>query len=438
MVKMIMRRSAFGLLAALIGCRAYESSPVDWTAECETWLKAGELKFASLDDVARVAVVGNMELNRLRLKRATSEKAARATGWWDDPEADVDLLRVVNPTDNPIAGGVSLALTIPLSGVKGLERKTAEAYSAADAADIIAAERETAGAARSAAVRFLSAGETVRTLRAFESDPRIVSAWAAAKRLAEVGELSKTETASARLRQHQRLHRLREAENEAADAERTLRQLLGVAPSVKLNFERADLQTAGLNAGSASLRSDGALAVAEEPRNSLVALSPLDYVRHPRVQAALCRLEGGEAALETEIRRQYPDLKIGPAYSREEGLDRLGLVAGVTLPLWNRNRKGIAEAEGTRDEAKQEAVRIWREIVLAAAAARRTLERLRTHPAPPAHDVADADGLFDAGEISPLDYLVIREELLDGELAEITWRRALRLAEENLKGLVGF
>ena len=425
MVKMIMR-SAFGLLAALIGCRAYESSPVDWTAECETWLKTGELTFSSLDDVARVAVVGNMELNRLRLKRATSEKAAQATGWWDDPEADVDLLRVVNPTDNPIAGGVSLALTIPLSGVKGLERKTAEAYSAADAADIIAAERETSVSARSAAVRFLSAGETVRILRAFESDPRIVSAWAAAKRLSEVGELSKTETASARLRQHQRLHRLREAENEAADAERMLRQLLGVAPDVKLTFDRAAFCNAG------------ALAVAEEPRTSPLTSSPLDYIRHPRVQTALCRLEGGEAALETEIRRQYPDLKIGPAYSREEGLDRLGLVAGVTLPLWNRNRKGIAEAEGARDEAKQDAIRIWREIVLEAAAARRTLERLRTHPAPPAHDAADANGLFEAGEITPLDYLVIREELLDGELAEIAWRRDLRLAEENLKGLVEF
>ena len=396
MFKMILRSGAFGLLAAFVGCRAYESSPVDWAAECETWLKKGELKFASLDDVARVAVVGNRQLNQLRLKRASSEKAARATGWWDDPEVDVDLLRVVNPTENPVAGGVSLSLTLPLSGVKGLERKTAEAYSAADAADIIAAERETAIAARSAAVRFLSAGETVRTLRAFESDPRIVSAWAAAKRLSEVGELSKTDTASARLRQHQRLHRLREAENEADDAERTLRQLIGVAPDVKLTFERTGLWTSDIVVS-----------------NMTEKMTLLDYVRHPRVQAALCRLEGGEAALETEIRRQYPDLKIGPAYSREEGLDRLGIVAGVTLPLWNRNRKGIAEAEGARDEAKQDAIRIWREIVLEAAAAQRTLERLKAHPAPSAQGLGDADKLFDAGEISPLDYLVIREELLD-------------------------
>ena len=416
MFKAILRSGAFGLLAVLAGCRAYEPSPVDWTAECETWLKTGELTFASLDDVAHVAVVGNMELNRLRLKLATSEKAARATGWWDDPEADVDLLRVVNPTDNPIAGGVSLSLTVPLSGVKGLERKTAEAYSAADAADIIAAEREMAVAARSVAVRLLSAGETVRTLRAFDAEPRVLSALIAAKRLSETGELSKTEAASAHLRQHQRLHRLCEAERETDDAERTLRQLLGVAPGVKLTFARTVLLASDIVSSNATEK-----------------MTPLDYVRHPKVQAALCRLEGGEAALETEIRRQYPDLKIGPAYSREEGFDRLGIVAGVTLPLWNRNRKGIAEADGARDEAKQEAIRIWREIVLEAAAARRTLERVKAHPSPPSHGIADANALFDAGEITPLDYLVVREELLDGELAEIAWRRDLRLVEESLK-----
>ena len=406
----------FVALAAIVGCKTYEPSPIDWMQEKSVWLDRGELKFASLDDVERIARIGNAELNLMRVKRSLTANVTREIGWWDDPEVDVDLLRVVNPTDNPIAGGVSLSLTVPLSGVKGLERKTAEAYSAADAADILAAERETVVAARSAAVRFLSSGEAVRALRAFESDPRIVSAWAAAKRLSEVGELSKTETASACLRQHQRLHRLREAEGEADDAERTLRQLLGVAPGVELTFSRAVLVT-----------SDSVVS------NTTEKMTPLDYVRHPRVQAALCRLEGGEAALETEIRRQYPDLKIGPAYSREEGFDRLGIVAGVTLPLWNRNRKGIAEADGARDEAKQEAVRIWREIVLEAAAARRTLERVKAHPSPPSHGIADANALFDAGEITPLDYLVVREELLDGELAEIAWRRDLRLVEESLK-----
>lgn len=401
-----------GLLAILVGCRTYEASPIDWEKEKSVWLEQGELTFDSLDDVAKLTLLGNPDLNLMRMKRMSSERIVRETGWWEDPELDVDLMRIVNPTENPLLGGASLSMTLPLSGVKGLERKSAEAYSAADAADIIAAEQETAGAARIAALRYLSARETVLALEAFERDSRINGVFATAERLSEVGELSKTELVSARVRRHQRLHRRREAETTAYESEQVLRRLMGIAPGVRLLFREC----------------------MREQRSELSApRDPLAYVRHPKVRAALCRLEGGEAALEAEIRRQYPDLKLGPAYSREEGLDRFGLVAGLTLPLWNRNRQGIAEAEGTRDEARQTAVKVWREVVLEADAARRTLIRLKDHPPESSPNVEAADKLFDAGEIGVLDYLVLREEALDADLMERDWRRDIRLAEENLK-----
>lgn len=403
---------AFVALTAIAGCRTYEPSPIDWMREKSVWMERGELKFASLDDVERIALVGNAELNLMRVKRSLAANVVREIGWWDDPELDIDLMRVVNPTENPVLGGASLSMTLPLSGVKGLERKAADCYLAADAADIVAAERETAVAVRMAALRYLTGCESVRIQRDFESDTRVVEALAAAERLAEAGELSKTEVASARLRRHQRLHKLRESEYGVAESEQELRRLMGVAPSVRLDF-------------------DG---YADRPRSpAATALDPLDCTRHPKVRAAVCRLEGGEAALEAEIRRQYPDLKLGPAYSREEGLDRFGIVAGLTLPLWNRNRKGIAEAEGKRDEAKAEAVRIWRDIVLAADAARRTLMRLKDHPPETPPNAVAANALVDAGEMGALEYLVLREEALEAELMERDWRRDVRLAEENLK-----
>ena len=400
------------VLLALAGCRAYEAAPIDWAREGRAWMERGELAFSSLDDAARVALVGNAELNLLRLKRASSEGIAKATGWWEDPEFDVDLMRIVNPSEHPMLGGASLAMTIPLSGVKGLERKAAEAYTAADAADIAVSELETWAVAREAAVRYLSACETAQALRSFESDERVVAAVKAAERLSESGELSKTETASARLRRHQRLHRLREAEAAAAEAELSLRRLLGVAPPVRLRFDGFD--------GSGSL---------EGP----AAVDPLDLVRHPKVRAALCRMDGDEAALEAEIRRQYPDLKLGPAYSREEGLDRFGIVAGFSLPLWNRNRKGIAEAEGARDVARANAVAAWREVVLGADAAQKALARLKDHSpeVPPSREAADR--LSDAGEMNALEYLAVREETLDAELAEREWRRDVKLAEEGVR-----
>ena len=399
-------------LAALVGCRTYEPSPIDWAKEKSVWLERGELIFTSLDDVERMALVGNADLNQMRFRRALSENVVREIGWWDDPELDVDLMRIVNPTENPMLGGASLAMTLPLSGVKGIERKAGDCYLAADAADIVAAERETAVAVRMTALRFLAAREAVRIQQAFEADARVAEAFAAAERLAEAGELSKTEVASARLRRHQRLHKLREAEDAVAESEQELRRLLGVAPNVRLNF-------------------DGCAVRSRPPAK--VGRDPLDYARHPKVKAAVCRLEGGEAAFQAEIRRQYPDLKLGPAYSREEGMDRFGIVAGLTLPLWNRNRKGIAEAEGKRDEAKAEAVKTWRGIVLAADAAERTLARLKDHPPETPPNTAAANALSDSGEMGALEYLVLREEALEAELMERDWRRDVRLAEENMK-----
>lgn len=395
------------------GCRTYESAPIDWAAENRVWNAAGAVRLASPDDAARVALVGNAELNRMRLKLAASRKVAKATGWWEDPELDFDFLRIVNPSENPFLMGANLAFTIPLSGASALERRAAEAYSAADAADIVAAEGETASAARQAVVRLAFARRSEALIRDFDGDARIARLLTTAERLSEAGEVTATDLASAKRRRHERQHRLYRLEEETDAAEVELRRLLGLAPSVKLDL---------------AVDVDGVCAA-----DTNVVWTTLDFVRHPRVRAALARLEGGERALETEIRRQYPDLKIGPAYSQEEGEDRFGFVVGTTLPLWNRNRKGIATAEGARDAAREEAIAAWKAVVTEADAAARKYRRLVAH-GPERHPRREtADRLAEAGELKPLDYLTVREELLEAELAETEWRLGVRLAAEELR-----
>jgi hypothetical protein len=160
---------------------------------------------------------------------------------------------------------------------------------------------------------------------------------------------------------------------------------------------------------------------------------PLELVKHPKVAAALVRLGGTEHALHAEIRRQYPDLKFGPAYVNEEGLDRFGLVAGVSIPLWNRNRKGIAEAEAVRNEARLAAIDTWRTLVCDAAEARANLARLLEHPPVPSSERAHTDKLADAGELTPLEYLDVRDEIMEFELADVDWRRDVALAVAELK-----
>lgn len=417
-----MRRRVFGegvtLMVVLClwfvcGCRAYESAPIDWNEENRVWNAASGVRLVTPDDAARVALVGNAELNRMRLKLAASRKVAQAAGWWEDPELDFDFLRIVNPSENPFLLGANLAFTIPLSGVPALERRAAEAYSAADAADIVAAEAETVSAARQAVVRLAFARRAEAVLKDFDGDARIAGLLMTAERLSEAGEVAATDLASAKRRRHERQHRLYRLAEESDAAEVNLRRLLGLAPSVKLDL---------------AVDVDAAFVV-----DTNVVWTALDFTRHPRVRAALARLEGGERALEKEIRRQYPDLKIGPAYSREEGEDRFGFVVGTTLPLWNRNRKGIATAEGERDAAREEAIAAWRTVVTEADAAVRRYRRLVAH-GPERHPRREtADRLAEAGELKPLEYLAVREELLEAELAETEWRLGVRLAAEELR-----
>ncbi len=87
-------------------------------------------------------------------------------------------------------------------------------------------------------------------------------------------------------------------------------------------------------------------------------LPPLDSLKEKLVahHAELARLRAGyaasEQALRLEIAKQYPDLGIGLSGRGEVG-DRktvLGLPLGIELPLFDRNERGIAQAEGHREE----------------------------------------------------------------------------------------
>ena len=401
------------LLAAgiLCGCRSYEPKPIDWNEEANAGV-TNEVRIASLDDAVTLALIGNRELNALRLKSANSAKAAQDSGWWAAPELDFDLMRIINPSEHPFLGGASIAFTIPLSGATAIAAKADELYAQADIAEIKAAERDTGAEARHAAIRLAALRRRAALLSEHDSDERIVRARENVGKLHEAGEVSASELAGVQRQKHIRHHALMETEREIAETEIAFLRILGLRPGTKISLT---------------------LPLRDRPSMPSGADDPLDLVRHPKVEAALARLGGTEKSLEAEIRRQYPDLKLGPAYANEEGLDRFGLIAGISIPLWNRNRKGIAEAEGTRDEARLAAIDMWRSLVCDAATARVHLSNLLMHPPVPANEREQTDKLADAGELTPLDYLAVREQIFDLRLDELNWRRDVALAAAELQ-----
>ena len=393
------------------GCRSYEPKPIDWNEEANAGV-TNEVRIASLEDAVMLALIGNRELNALRLKSANSAKAAKESGWWEDPELDFDLMRIINPSEHPFLGGASIAFTIPLSGATAIAAKADELYAQADIAEIKAAERDTGAEARHAAIRLAALRRRAALLSEHDSDERIVRARENVGKLHEAGEVSASELAGVQRQKHIRHHALMETEREIAETEIAFLRILGLRPGTKIVLT---------------------LPLRDRPSMPSGADDPLDLVRHPKVEAALARLGGTEKSLEAEIRRQYPDLKLGPAYANEEGLDRFGLIAGASIPLWNRNRKGIAEAEGTRDEARLAAIDMWRSLVCDAATARVHLSNLLIHPPIPANEREQTDKLADAGELTPLDYLAVREQIFDLRLDELNWRRDVALAAAELQ-----
>jgi outer membrane protein TolC len=67
---------------------------------------------------------------------------------------------------------------------------------------------------------------------------------------------------------------------------------------------------------------------------------------------SLAEYEATQAALQLEIARQYPDIHLGPGYTYDTGTNRIGFgLSGITLPVFDRNEGGIAQAEAKRKEA---------------------------------------------------------------------------------------
>ena len=68
------------------------------------------------------------------------------------------------------------------------------------------------------------------------------------------------------------------------------------------------------------------------------------------IRRALLEYDALEAALQLEVARQYPDFELLPGHSFDEGHHKLALGPALPVPIRNRNRGPIAEAEARRLE----------------------------------------------------------------------------------------
>jgi outer membrane protein TolC len=159
-------------------------------------------------------------------------------------------------------------------------------------------------------------------------------------------------------------------------------------------------------------------------------------LNRPDLLGALAAYEATQADLQLEIARQYPDLHLGPGYQMDQSDNKWTLGFSGVLPLFNRNRGAIAEAEARRAGAAARFTalqnRAIEEIDVALAgyeAARAKITTAEALLADLRKQELAAQARWRGGEISRLDLGSLQLELISLERARF---EALVQAHEAL------
>ncbi|HUS35431.1 MAG TPA: TolC family protein [Verrucomicrobiae bacterium] len=92
------------------------------------------------------------------------------------------------------------------------------------------------------------------------------------------------------------------------------------------------------------------------PFEDIAALRASALQHRADLLAALARYEAAQAALQLEIAKQYPDIRIGSGYQWDQGEHKWNMLLSLELPVLNRNQGPIAQAEARRTERAIEVI----------------------------------------------------------------------------------
>ena len=420
------------------GCQSYERRPLDMTGHQKAFLartpESPEVqKFAasllahspSDDKVGRefdpadgiscaeaelVAIVFNADLRLARLRAGVTRATAENAGLWEDPTIGVDLNRIVESTPEPWKVFTSVGITIPISGRLEIEKQRAGVEHAAELARVAQREWSVRMAVRRAWSEWSALDAQLAATREFLS--RVDQILVVVDKIEQAGEMARTEARLFRIEKATKASDLATLESRAREADLRLRQLMGMSPDAPLRF-----QAAGIGPTRASTTANADAAELER--------------RSPAMLVAAAEYEAAEKSLELEVRKQYPDLHIGPGYGNEDGQNQELLGLSVPIPILNANRQGIAEARARRELAQagaettlEQTIAAMRAAEVRLAAATRRRQTLETEVVPLVDaQYSDARQVARLGEVNTL---VLLESLTRQQEAKVGLVEAVR------------
>ena len=330
-----------------------------------------------------------------------------------NPEIEVEAASRSGGETDGSDGALGVSQEIEIAGQRS--RRVAAARAALAAAEARLERRRLAvlaevtqrfaAALRATELRELAAAEVALTRELVELEERRLEAGAGTQIAVNVARAAAGRAA----------RRLRESEAERAEARARLAESAGL-PSV-----------GGLEA---------VLPVAVPPplQLGLNALTVRALAERDDLSAQRLDLEEARRRVALQRALAVPNLRVGAFAEREEGADVFGAAVAIPIPLFDRNRGGIAEAEAAADRAAAELaaaeLAVAREVASAlahyesAAAAADDLDRLVVGTLEESVDLLRR--ALDAGKIGAGEVLLLRRELFEAR------REAVEAATEAL------
>lgn len=282
--------------------------------------------------LAVIAVLANPDLKALRLKAGVTDAQAFAARLLPDPTIATGFDKLISGSD-PL-NGYTGQLGIDLAALRK-RRVTAEGVLALKKQvrlDLAWAEWQTATAARLQGVRILGLSRQIDIARASAASANALLE--RTQRAGGRGDIAASEVDVRRLAALDASDRLRVVERDLVGAQFELNKLLGLPPTVTLT-----------------------LAASTEPALAPPAEVLLTQALERRLDLQALRAGYGvaEADVHKAVIDQFPNLSLTLAAARDTaGNFTLGPQIGFSLPLWNRNRGGIAIADATRAQLRSE------------------------------------------------------------------------------------
>lgn len=342
----IMKTSFILIIIPLIltACKSFTSKPLNLIANEQAWLalsqqqaQNGSLK---LSQARQLGLAMNPTLNEARLKHLNSRDIAKNSGWWQDPSISSDALRVFGDSPNKYALAGDIDLVIPVTGIPALEKKIANQYKEADFWALRQAEADFLTQIDQAWGSLYLAQQRLNLTSKRASDLQSEETLFQKLYLAGESSLITKQQASSRMNDVKR--EKQSAEQAYQVATQKLVELIGLHPKAASYLK--------WNANASSM-------------GNSISPTAEQLLQSPKLLSKMAQYGASETSLRAEIRKQFPELSIGPRYDREEGANRFGGGIGFNVPLWNRNRQKIAETSGARESAYLETINLWRGLL---------------------------------------------------------------------------